>query len=126
MEHGADAPFQVAEKTAKAVRTLIDDYLEPHARKVYAHIEAHPARAGALRIAKWIRADRVSTFTASNIRERDWREFKQKRDRELIEDAANYLEGKGWLRICAPATGPKGGRPVVRYTVNPRVFQHRA
>jgi hypothetical protein len=38
MEHAKNAPFQVDEEKAEGVRALIDEYLEPHARKVIAKI----------------------------------------------------------------------------------------
>ncbi len=124
MKHGADAArHEVDEDTAEAVRAFIDGYLEPHARRIYGLLGAHPARAGAVLIANWCRAKRITSFTVRDIRQRDWKEFKDKRDRELIIASINYLEGQGWVREEPKNPGPRGGRPTERFLVNPEAWK---
>lgn len=121
MEHGGDAPNEVSLATVESVRRLIDDYLEPHARLVYHHLGAHPARAGARRIAAWIRREQVEVFTARDIRQKDWSEFSKERDRDTIDAALNYLEAHGWVTLEERPPGVRGGRPTVEAIVNPAV-----
>ena len=69
----AQSPTLVDVTTATAVWTFIDEYLEPHARRKYRHLGADPARAGARRIAQWLRDNPgVGQFTARDIKQKDW------------------------------------------------------
>jgi hypothetical protein len=123
MKHGAGAPRAIGCPIAESVRALIDDYLELHARRIYGLLGAHPARAGAARIANWLRSERVKTFSVRDVRRRCWKEFAEKRDQDSITEAINYLEAQGWVRIEQKAPGTKGGRPTIRAVVNPEVAE---
>jgi putative DNA primase/helicase len=119
MRHGAKAADEIDVETASAVRAMIDGYLEPHAHKIYGVLSAHPARAGAVRIATWIRDRRVETFTERDVRRHDWAEFGKERDAIAIDAAMKLLEAYGWIRIRERATTVRGGRPTHEAIVNP-------
>jgi hypothetical protein len=119
MRHGARAKDHVDVETASAVRGMIDGYLEPHARKVYGGFYAHPARAGAARIASWIRDDRVEAFTERAVRRRNWTEFNRERDSSAIGEAMNLLEAYGWIALRDRPSTVRGGRPTREAIVNP-------
>lgn len=105
-------------ETAVAVRDFIDEYLKPHAKRIYGHLDAHSARAGAVRIAKWIVAEGKDDFRFSEVRQKGWREFKERYD---LANALGYLEDFGWGRRIEEQAGPRGGRPSDRFQVNPEV-----
>jgi hypothetical protein len=112
MKHGPDAAGIVDVETAVTVRDFIDGYLEPHARRIYGVLGAHPARQGALRIAQWIRADQKGQFTVRDIRRSAWREFAQHKDVEPITAALDLLEAYGWIKSQVKDSGPRGdGQP---------------
>ena len=85
--------------------------LEPHAKKVYGHLAAHPAKPGAVRIARWIRKARIEGFRPRAVRRKGWAEFTRERDAILIADALNLLEAYGWVQFVEQSPGMKGGRP---------------
>lgn len=120
-EAAANKPIDM--ETFHATRELIG-FFEQHARRIYRVLGAHPAHAGALKIAEWIRRERVMQFTARDVRRPKWAEFAKERDLVAILAALNYLEAHGWVRIeQRPPSGPKGGRPpeIVAH-VNPAVW----
>ncbi len=119
MRHDQMPPMEVSGETAEAVQAMIDGYFEPHARRVYGHLGAHPARAGAARIARWVREKRVDKFTVRDVRRNDWAEFAKAKDGDAIVAALEYLEGHGWVRLDERGAGPRGGRPTVVAAVNP-------
>lgn len=119
MEHGESmGNTEIALATLERAITLVS-YFESHARKLYGAIDAHPARSGALKIAKWIRDRKRAAFTPRDIRQNGWAEFKKERDEAAILASLQYLEAFGWLRIDEKRPGKQGGRPTMLATVNP-------
>jgi hypothetical protein len=110
---------EIGVETAEVTRRFIDDYLEPHAIAIYGEMLAHPARPGAIRIARWIRAERIERFVKRDLRRKGWREFSKERDADAIDAAINYLDAHGWLRIVEIPPTYKGGRPTQGFIVNP-------
>jgi len=95
------------------------DYLEAHARRVYA-----TARAPALRAARDIerrlrRGELEHPFTARDIYRRHWHGL----DRESVEAALDFLEELGRIRADVRESG---GRPFVLWHVHPAVMEGRA
>jgi putative DNA primase/helicase len=124
MRYGSRADGEIGIETASAVREMIDEYLEPHARKIYGLLSAHPARAGAARIATWIRDDRVEAFTERAVRRHGWTEFSRERDGVAIGEAMALLEAYGWIALQdRPSPAGRGGRPTREAIVNPTVAE---
>ena len=119
MRHGSQAPKEVDLGTAEAVRSLIDEYLEPHARKIYGAMAVHPAHAGAVKIANWLRQEHVPKFTARNVRRHGWAEFAKDHDEDAIQASMALLDAYGWIKLEEKRTGAHGGRPTKLATVNP-------
>ena len=123
MQHGPAAPNEVAEDTAEAARKLVDDYFEPHARKIYGVLEADPAKPGAVKIAEWIRKKNVMSFNVPrDVRRQGFSEFKKEPVEVSIIAAGKYLEAMGWVRIDEKPAGARGGRPTMVARVNPEVL----
>jgi hypothetical protein len=127
MRHGKHAPTEVSSETASAAREMIDEYLEPHAHHIYGELQADPNRAGAKRIAQWIRtSQRTEPIRVRDIRRNQWREFTQhenpQKTERAIRSALDLLEAYGWVRALDKASSVKGGRPTTEYIVNPSVL----
>ena len=93
-------------------------HLEPHARRVYEGIVA-PGRLAAAALAKKLPvADTLKNpFTAREVRLKGWAELATS---EEIFPALDRLEDLHWVRR-EEVRHPAGGRPTVRYYINPAV-----
>jgi len=119
-------PARIDEHTALAVRGFIDDYLRPHARKIYRHLGRDPGFDGAKRIAEWILDNpNVVSFKRSEISRREWAGLTGRDEntgKDYLRAALDYLENvAGWVRAEQIPTGPRGGAPATVYHVNPRI-----
>jgi putative DNA primase/helicase len=120
MKYGGEASGEIDAETAKAARDLIEDYLKPHARRIYGVLDAHPAMPGAKQIANWIRSGKSGDrFTLRDVRQKDWRVFKVQDDERAITAALNLLEANGWVRGQEKHTTVRGGRPTIMWAINP-------
>ncbi len=99
------------------------DYLEAHARRIYAAVTNRGAR----------RDDRprhgssrpgtsAEVFTARDVYRKCWAGLSDKED---VLPALDMLEGLGWVRAGPVAAGERGGRPTTGYRINPRVPRRR-
>jgi hypothetical protein len=126
LEHGTEAPREVSKDIAVRVQRFIDEYLEPHARRLYGLVGAHKLQPCAARVAKWIREQRVERFYARDIRRKGWKEFNRENDQSLIDATLDFLEAHGWIRVDEKEATCRGGRPTREAIVNPRVHQEGA
>lgn len=120
VEGTATSPTRVDAETARQVRGFIDEYLEPHAKRIYRYLGQDPAREGARRIAEWIiETSNLTKFTARTIRQKDWSGLTEQ---DAVNRALDYLENvAGWTACQEKLSGPRGGRPTTPYHVNPKV-----
>jgi hypothetical protein len=119
-------PARVDAQTALAVRSFIEDYLRPHARKIYRHLGRDPGYAGAKRIAQWLLdCPDVTSFVRSDISRKEWAGLTGRNEdtgKDYLRAALDHLEGvAGWVRAEEIPAGPRGGRPTTVYLVNPRI-----
>ncbi len=114
----------VGVETAKAVKCFIDDYLEPHARRIYRHLGQSSPHFGAKKIAQWIVASpALQSFTARDVRQKDWGGLTAQ---EPVNAALDYLENvAGWIRCTEDLPGAKAGRPTTRYQINPKLIRQQ-
>jgi hypothetical protein len=90
------------------------DYLEAHARRVYAAAEAAPVDTAKL-IWKLIESKKIECgFTARDIYTQGWSQLKDKAE---VERGLGALVHAHWLAMRPEETG---GRPTVRYYINPK------
>ena len=106
--------------TATAVRDFIDNYLRPHAEKIYRHLGRGTAYHGAQKIARWIASHpTLASFTTRDISRKEWSGLTEP---DQIDAALKSLEDvAGWIRGEEIRAGPKGGRPTKTFLVNPKV-----
>jgi hypothetical protein len=101
---------------AAAVR-LVRDYFWPHSQAALRQIGLSQRHADARRVLRWIAAQQLSQVSREDIRRRA---LGQTRDADQTQSLINNLTRAGWLRRRTLSTG---GRPSVRYEVNPRLKQ---
>lgn len=95
------------------------DYLESHARRVYAPAIS-PAAASAHSLAqKIVKGELESTFTLRDVYRKHWQGLSTK---EEAEEAIELLEAYDWGQRV---TGKTGGRPTDVFVVNPKVAMEK-
>jgi putative DNA primase/helicase len=95
-------------------------YLESHARRVYSCVTTARLRA-ARELADKIKQCKVGangTFTCRDVYTKDWSWLT---DPEAVKMAVDVLLDAGWVRELGSEPTPSGGRPSIRYAVNPGV-----
>ena len=98
------------------------DYLESHARRIYSCVTTPQMRA-AQELAEKIKSRKVGTdglFSCRDVYLKGWSGLDTP---ESVRLAAQVLEDAGWIREQAGDPGPSGGRPSLRYEINPRVWE---
>ena len=107
--------------SGRLITAADDDY--DQARSVWnGAIDAHPGRAGAKKIARWLREKKPEAFTARDVRRHDWKEFREKGD-GLMGEALRHLEAKGWICLVEKGATARGGRPTSVAMVNPLLLR---
>ncbi len=95
-------------------------YLESHMHRVYDCIKS-PLQIAEEALAKHIAAgDLKDLFTLRDIKRKDWSGLD---DGSINKDALDTLEEKNWVRY-GEVVGPKGGRPTVKWTINPVLLKN--
>ena len=96
------------------------DYLESHARRIYAIAES-PEHEAALTLSKKIKSKQISApFTAKTVYDKGWHGLK---NREQVEAACAVLVDENWLRREVRTVGKLGGRPPLpQYSINPALL----
>jgi hypothetical protein len=105
------------EATTQALRWA--DYLESHARRVYASTgidNAEAARSVWRRISK---GDLADGFSARDLRRKSWAGLT---DKARVESALEALVDADWLAADPVSTTNQGGRPSVAYRINPKAL----
>jgi hypothetical protein len=92
------------------------DYLESHARRVYASTALDSAEAARAIWKRIVRGDLPAPFTARDIRRKQWAGLA---DKARIEAGLERLLDADWLRKVVVETG---GRPSTAHHVNPKAL----
>ena len=102
--------------TEKALRWA--SYMKGHAERVYALWKVTQA-AGMERVVRAVKEGQLSDgFTARDVQRKGWHGLKSNAE---VDAALQELEQAGWVR--KKATEVTGGRPTVKYEINPRTQQ---
>jgi putative DNA primase/helicase len=96
------------------------DFLETHARRVYACVISPECRA-AHELARHIRGKGLTSFTTRDVCLKGWGGLDSS---ERVRGALAMLEDAAWVRRAELPTSLKGGRPTEAWLVNPKVV-HR-
>jgi hypothetical protein len=114
VDRGVGGPVSVAAAERAAAWC---QYLEAHARRLYATVTDRVRVAAALLASRIARGRLASPFTAREVYRNDWTGLTEPR---VVGEALECLRELGWIRPEA-AIARDGGRPTVRFHVNPRV-----
>jgi putative DNA primase/helicase len=96
-------------------------YLQGHARRLYASVTDRAQVAAALLAVQLAHGRLPSPFTARDVYRNAWTGLTEPR---VVQGALEGLAELGWLRSEAVRT-PAGGRPTVRFRINPRLLAGR-
>lgn len=115
--------FEVSlDHTQQAVKFC--EYLESHARRI--HGVWPPAWSAAVALMKKILEQKLGTagpFSCRDVYGQGWSELTSA---PLVDGAISLLVQKGLLREVKDQPSSKGGRPTVRYEVNPKIWSKAA
>jgi hypothetical protein len=104
----------------KAIRLLA--YLESHMHRVYDCIQT-PIQKAESAIAKHIKdGDLEDGLTVRSIQRRHWKDLSKP---DYIDLALETLVEKGWLRELPLLQNARGGRPTIRWEINPALVEQR-
>jgi putative DNA primase/helicase len=98
------------------------DYLESHARRIYSCVTTPQMRA-AQELAEKIKTRKVGAdgfFSCRDVYLKGWSGLDSP---EAVRLAIQVLEDACWIRQLSADVGPTGGRPSLRYQVNPKVWE---
>ncbi|HWN92949.1 MAG TPA: DUF3987 domain-containing protein [Verrucomicrobiae bacterium] len=96
-------------------------YLDAHARRLYALLTDAARVAAAVLATKITHGRLASPFTAREVYRNEWAGLTEPR---VLQGALEGLEELGWIRAEA-MRAPDGGRPTVRFRLNPRLLTGR-
>jgi hypothetical protein len=100
-------------------------YLESHARRIYSLVKT-PSLFSAMALADKLtgptRTPLGNWFTAREVFRKQWSGVNTY---ELINAALARLEETNWIRSVVVSPSESGGRPTVRYEINPKIIRPR-
>ena len=102
--------------SVEALRSAIawSRYLESHARRIYGSMGEADLRAARAIIARIKQGDLAEPFLARELIRKGWAGLT---DAVIAKNALDLLEDAHWL---SARSGRTGGRPLERYTINPK------
>ena len=92
--------------------------LEAQARRCYGLLADEGLRAAQALATRIERGVLSHGFTARDVRRNGWRYLSSD---AAVRGALDWLEDEGWLRSAATPMEMAGGRPTVRYWINPKI-----
>jgi hypothetical protein len=99
------------------------NYLESHARRIYASVANPPRHAAELLGHRLQERQIAAPFSAREVYTKGWSGLT---DRKQVEEALHVLTDAGWVRPVVSPPTRLGGRPTEKFLVNPKVFTMQA
>jgi hypothetical protein len=113
-----ESSASLVSETAARMAAAWCDYLEAHARRIYAGLIRLDVST-AHRLARKIAGGQVpDPWTARDVYLKGWTGLA---DGEVIESGAAILDALGWIKTERVPTTAIGGRPTARYHINPKI-----
>lgn len=117
---GGREPRDIKYQYLTAAVHLVRDYFWPHARAALRQIGLSQRHVDARRVLRWIAAKDRDEVSREDIRRYA---LGQSRDADETQGILDGLTRAGWLRQIRSATGRQGGRPSLRWQVNPKLWE---
>jgi hypothetical protein len=111
-------PAEIDAEHVEAAVTLVLSYFWPHARAALRQMGLTERHVNARRVLRWIQTRRCSHVSREEVR-RD--ALARSLDAEATQALLDELERFGWLRKVPAKPGSAGGRPAIRWEVNPQL-----
>jgi Protein of unknown function (DUF3987) len=116
MRGGTMPPTVVDIDHVEAAIRLVRDYFWPHARAALRQIGLSERHVNARRALRWIKARGKAEVSREEIRREA---LGQRLDADQTASLLEALERSGWVRELETTSTAKGGRPPLRWQVNP-------
>jgi hypothetical protein len=116
-----EEPKKITSQYVTAAVDLILDYFWPHARAALRLVGTTQRMEEARRVLKWLKANGQSEVGREEVRRTA---LGRRLDADETETVLTQLIRAGWLSKVTGNPGPRGGRPVVRWQVNPFLHTH--
>ncbi|HRP44787.1 MAG TPA: DUF3987 domain-containing protein, partial [Ginsengibacter sp.] len=95
------------------------EYLESHARRCYGLLADRGLCAAQNLSQKILQGELEDGFTARDVQRRQWSRLD---DKDVVQEALEWLVDHNWLRKRIGISGKQGGRPTDTYHINPKVL----
>jgi putative DNA primase/helicase len=119
---GADGRLPPVALAAAARAVAWCRYLEPHARRIY-HLVTSRVDMAARLLGEKIKASKLQDpFTARDVYRPQWTGLADPND---VTSALQVLEDLNWVQGRMASLQAVGGRPTMRYNINPRIWEAR-
>jgi hypothetical protein len=115
-----EKPHAIDGAIMSAAVRLVRDYFWPHARACLRQIGLTERHTHSRRALRWLKANNKIEVSLEDIRREA---LSQRLDAEQTSDLLGSLCPYGWLREQVTPPGPKGGKPVRRWLVNPKLYK---
>jgi Protein of unknown function (DUF3987)/Bifunctional DNA primase/polymerase, N-terminal len=112
-------PTTVAETYTDSAIRLVRDYFWPHARAALRQIGLSDRHLNSRRVLRWVKANSKDEISLRDARRLALSELLNE---ELTKQLLDGLERAGWLRKTTRPPGPAGGKPIIRWLVNPVLY----
>jgi putative DNA primase/helicase len=96
-------------------------YLSSHAEKIYKTASTPMNKAAHDLSIKIMHGYVASPFTARDVYVKSW----QGLDKASVQQGIDALIGLNWIRAVKVGPGPRGGRPTVKYEINPFLYERK-
>jgi Protein of unknown function (DUF3987) len=112
-------PTTIAPEYMVAAIKLVQGYFSPHARACLRQIGLTERHTNARRVLRWLIATHKTEVSREEIRREA---LSQRLDADGTTELLTSLCRSGWLREKTSPSGPQGGKPPRRWSVNPKLF----
>jgi hypothetical protein len=121
--NSAEPPCRIGLEAMEHAVSLWSDYYRPHARAVLQCAVPTDLECRARRVVRWLGADGRASLSREDVRRTALGQTVDAREADRV--LARLVEG-GVLRRLAADRRPQGGRPALRWQVNPRLTSAQA
>lgn len=121
--NSAEPPGRIGLESMEHAVSLWSDYYRPHARAFLQRVLPTDVECQTRRVVRWLRADGRASLSREDVRRTALGQTVDAREADRV--LARLVEG-GVLRRLAADARPQGGRPALRWQVNPLLMAPQA